>query len=161
MDEMGKNISGSGMDTNVVGRPFIQKVPQRPTIRRLFVRDLTPESEGNAIGIGMADFTTRRLVEKMNDTAMYMNAITGGFPDSVKIPMALVTDREVIQVALGMIGLTSPQQASVARIQNTRHLTELDVSEALLPQVKVRERLSIVGEPAPFAFDSKGNLCAF
>jgi hypothetical protein len=161
VDDLGKNISGAGMDTNVVGRPFVQKVLDRPKIRRIFVRDLTPESEGNAVGIGMADVTTRRLVEKINYQAMYMNAITSGVPEGAKIPMIFDTDREAIQVALGMIGLTPPEQARVVRIKTTLHLTEMDVSEALIQEVKANGRLSVVAEPAPLAFDVQGNLPPF
>lgn len=161
VDDLGKNISGAGMDTNVVGRPFVQKVLDRPKVRRIFVRDLTPESEGNAVGIGMADVTTRRLVDKINYQAMYMNAITSGVPEGAKIPMIFDTDREAIQVALGMIGLTPPDRARVVRIKTTLHLTEMDVSEALLQEVKANERLSVVAEPAPLAFDAQGNLPPF
>ncbi len=161
VEEMGKNISGSGMDTNVIGRPFVQKVLERPRVRRLFVRDLTPESEGNAVGVGMADMTTRRLLDKINYEAMYMNAITSGVPEGAKVPMAFETDREAIQVALGMIGLTPPEQARAVRIRNTLHLTEMDVSESLLPEVKAHERLRLVTEAAPMVFDGKGNLAPF
>jgi hypothetical protein len=161
VDDLGKNISGAGMDTNVIGRPFVQKVLDRPKIRRIFVRDITPESEGNAVGIGMADVTTRRLVEKINYQAMYMNAITSGVPEGAKVPMTFDTDREAIQVALGMIGLTPPEQARVVRIKTTLHLAEMDVSEALLPEVKANERLNVVTEAAPLTFDAQGNLPPF
>ncbi len=161
VDEMGKNISGAGMDTNVIGRPFVQKVLERPRVRRLFVRDLTPESEGNAVGVGMADMTTRRLVAKINYEAMYMNAITSGVPEGAKVPMAFETDREAIQAALGMIGLTPPEQARAVRIRNTLHLTEMDVSESLLSEAKTHERLRVVTEPAPIVFDGEGNLTPF
>jgi hypothetical protein len=161
VDDLGKNISGAGMDTNVVGRPFVQKVLERPKVRRIFVRDLTPESGGNAVGIGMADVTTRRLVDKINYQAMYMNAITSGVPEGAKVPMTFDTDREAIQVALGMIGLTPPERARVVRIKTTLHLTEMEVSEALLPEVKANERLSVVTEPTPLGFDAQGNLPAF
>ncbi len=161
VDEMGKNISGAGMDTNVVGRPFVQKVLDRPKVRRLFVRDLTPESGGNAVGVGMADMTTRRLVNKINYKALYMNAITSGVPEGAKVPMAFETDREAIQVALKMIGLTPPEQARIVRIKNTLQLTEMDVSEALLSEIGAHERLSVVAQPAVLVFDDKGNLPTF
>jgi len=161
VDEMGKNISGAGMDTNVVGRPFVQKVLDRPKVRRLFVRDLTPESGGNAVGVGMADLTTRRLVNKINYKALYMNAITSGVPEGAKVPMAFETDREAIQVALKMIGLTPPEQARIVRIKNTLQLTEMDVSEALLSEIGAHERLSVATEPAVLVFDDKGNLPTF
>jgi hypothetical protein len=161
VDEMGKNISGSGMDTNVVGRPFVQKALDRPRIRRIFVRDLTPESEGNAVGIGMADLTTRRLVSKIDTRAMYVNAITSGAPEGARIPMAFETDREAIQVALGMIGLTPPEAGRIVRIKNTLHLAELDVSDVLVPEVKANDRLTAVSDPTPMAFDEAGNLHPF
>jgi hypothetical protein len=161
VDEMGKNISGSGMDTNVIGRPFVQKVPDSPQIRRIFVGSLTPESQGNASGIGMADLTTRRLVSQIDTQATYINAITSGVPEGAKIPMAFETDREAIRVALGMIGLTPPEAGRVVRIKNTLHLTELDVSEILLPEVKAHDRLTVVTDPAPLAFDATGNLQPF
>ncbi len=78
VDELGKNISGAGMDPNVIGRASVQKPAGKPHVRMLFVRDITPESEGNAIGVGFADMTTKRLVRKINYAAMYMNAITSG-----------------------------------------------------------------------------------
>lgn len=161
VDELGKDISGAGMDPNVIGRPSVQKVPEYPKVQRLFVRDVTPACDGNAIGVGMADFTTKRLVDKINYKAMHMNAITSGVSEAAKVPMAFEMDREAIQVALGMIGLTPPEQATVVRIKNTLLLTEIDVSEALLPLVKAHDRLSIVSGPTPLAFDSKGDLPPF
>jgi hypothetical protein len=161
VDEMGKDVSGSGMDPNVIGRPSVQKAPKYPKVTRLFVRDLTPACDGNAIGIGMADVTTRRLVDQINYKAMYMNAITSGVSEAAKVPMAFETDREAIEVALGMIGLTPPEQAAVVRIKNTLLLAEMDVSEALLSVVKAHDRLTIASGPAPLSFDGQGNLPPF
>ncbi len=161
VDELGKNISGAGMDPNVIGRVSVQKVPKAPRIRQLFVRDIRPESDGNAIGVGFADMTTWRLVKQINYTAMYMNAITSGVSEAAKVPMAFDNDREAIRTALGMIGLTPHEQARVVRIKNTLHLTEMDVSEALLPEAQRHKRLSLVTEPAAFAFDPEGNLPTF
>jgi len=161
VDETGKDISGAGMDPNVIGRPSVQKVPEYPKVRRLFVRDVTPACDGNAIGVGMADMTTKRLVDKINYKAMYMNAITSGVPEAAKVPIAFETDREAIEVALGMIGLTPPEQARVVRIKNTLLLTEIDVSEAMLPEVKAHARLSIVSDSRPLTFNKKSNLPPF
>ncbi len=161
VDEIGKNISGAGMDPNVIGRASVQKPAGKPHVRVLFVRDLRPESEGNAIGIGFADMTTRRLVQKINYPAMYMNSITSGVFEAARVPMTFETDREAIQVGLGMIGLTPPEQARVVRIKNTLHLTEIDVSEALLSEVKGNRRVSQATDPAPLAFDGTGNLLPF
>ena len=161
VDETGKDISGAGMDPNVIGRPSVQKAPEFPKVKRLFVRDVTPACEGNAIGVGMADMTTKRLVDKINYKAMYMNAITAGVPEAAKVPIAFETDREAIDVALGMIGLTPPEQARVVRIKNTLLLTEIDVAEAMLSEVKANARLSIVSDPKPLTFNKKRNLPPF
>jgi len=161
VDELGKNISGAGMDPNVTGRASVQKPGGKPHIRMLFVREITPEADGNAIGVGFADMTTSRLVKKINYAAMYMNAITSGVPDAAKVPMAFDTDREAIETALGMIGLTPPEQARVVRIKNTLDLTEIDCSEALQAEVKAHRRLSPATEPGPIRFGADGNLTAF
>ena len=161
VDEMGKNINGAGMDPHVIGRPTIQKPAEKPHIRHLFVRDLTPESEGNAIGIGFADITTWRLVRKIDYAAMYMNGITSSDTHDSKVPMAFDADRDAIQTALKMNGLTPPERARVARIKNTLLLTEIDASESMLVEVKAHERLTQISEPAPFIFDATGNLLPF
>ena len=161
VDELGKNISGAGMDPNVTGRASVQKPAGRPQIRTLFIRDIRPESEGNAIGVGFADMTTWRLVRKINYSAMYMNAITSGAAEAVKVPMAFETDREAIHAALGINGLTPPELAQVVHIKNTLHLIEMDVSESMLDEVESHERLSRGSDPAPLTFDQAGNLLPF
>jgi hypothetical protein len=161
VDELGKNISGAGMDPNVIGRTSVQKPAGKPHIRMLFVRDITPEAEGNAIGVGFAEMTTKRLVQKINYAAMHMNAITSGVAEAAKVPMAFDSDREAIETALGMIGLTPPEQARVVRIKNTLHLTEIDCSEALLAEVKAHKRLTPATAGATMSFDAKGNLPTF
>jgi hypothetical protein len=161
VDELGKNISGAGMDPNVTGRASVQKPAGKPAVRVLFVRDIRPESEGNAIGVGFADLTTRRLVQKINYAAMNMNAITSGVPEAGKVPIFFDTDREAIETALGLIGLIPPAEARVVRIKNTLHLTELDASTALLEEARANRRVSVTAEPAPMAFDAAGNLTAF
>jgi hypothetical protein len=161
VDEMGKNISGTGMDPNVIGRPCIQKYPDRPKVRQLLVRDLTSESDGNALGIGMADLTTKRLVDKISHATTNINVITTGALDLAKIPMAFNSDRKAIETALGMIGLTPPEQAHIVRIKNTLHLTEMDVSVTLLDVVTMNSRLSRDGLSFPLAFDIDGNLASF
>ncbi len=161
IDEMGKNINGAGMDPHVIGRPAIQKPAEKPDVRHLFVRDLTPESEGNAIGIGFADLTTWRLVRKINYQAMYMNGITSSDTHDSKIPMAFDTDRQAIETALNMNGLTPPEQARVVRIKNTLRLTEIDASESMLSEVRAAARLAPVSDPGPFPFDAAGNLQPF
>ncbi len=163
VDWTGKNISGTGMDTNVIGRMMqnFEPEPLKPAILRIFVRDITPESDGNATGIGLADFTTTRLVNQINRHATYMNGITALGPQKSKIPFYYDTDKEAIDVALDTIGLTKPAEARVIRIENTLQLTQMDISEALLENARLNSRLEIIGETKPFAFDASGNLLPF
>jgi hypothetical protein len=163
VDEMGKNISGAGMDTKVIGRimNIIEPPPQHPRILRIYVRDLHDDSYGNATGVGLADFVSRRLVNKIDPTATYINCLTGLSPESARIPITLDTDREAVEAALGTIGLVKPEEARVVRIQNTLLLEELDVSEALLPEVKQRDSLEILWGPKGLTFDNNGGLPAF
>ena len=114
VDWTGKNISGTGMDTNVIGRMMqnLEPEPAKPAILRIFVRDLTEESDGNATGIGLADFTTTRLVDKIDRHSTYMNGITALGPQKSKIPFYYDTDREAIEVALDTIGLTEPRRCT-------------------------------------------------
>ena len=163
VDWTGKNISGTGMDTNVIGRMMqnFEPEPAKPAILRIFVRDLTEESDGNATGIGLADFTTTRLVDKIDRHSTYMNGITALGPQKSKIPFYYDTDREAIEVALDTIGLTEPEDARVIRIESTLRLTELDISEVLLEDAQLHSRLAVIGETEPFEFDAAGNLLPF
>ena len=163
VDWTGKNISGTGMDTNVIGRMMqnFEPEPAKPAILRIFVRDLTEESDGNATGIGLADFTTTRLVDKIDRHSTYMNGITALGPQKSKIPFYYDTDREAIEAALNTIGLTEPEDARVIRIESTLRLTDLDISEVLLEDAKLHSSLAVIGETQPFAFDTEGNLLPF
>lgn len=163
VDEIGKNISGAGMDTNIIGRQFNGSylTPSKPFVMRLFVRDLTDESHGNASGIGLADFTTTRLVNKIDLKATYLNSITSTATIGPKIPMHFATDRGAIAVALKTIGLIPPAEARVVRIKNTLTLDELEISEAYLSEIEKREHLTILGGPYEMPFDVEGNLLPF
>ncbi len=163
VDWTGKNMSGTGMDTNVIGRMMqnFEPEPVKPAILRIFVRNLTEESDGNATGIGLADFTTTRLVEQIDRHSTYMNGITALGPQKSKIPFYYDTDQEAIEVALDTIGLTEPEDARVIRIESTLRLTELDISEVLLEDAKLHSRLEVIGKTKPLAFDATGNLLPF
>jgi hypothetical protein len=163
VEEIGKNISGSGMDTNVIGRPSNphEPFPADPKILWIVALDLTDESYGNATGIGNADFTTRRLVDKIDMKPTLINCITACTPNSAKIPATYETDREAIETALSCIGLTPPEQARVVRIKNTLMLGEIEVSEALVPEVSRRGDLTALSAPRPFPFDVAGRLMPF
>ncbi len=160
VEEMGKNISGAGMDTNVIGRPSNphEPFPADPKILWIVALDLTEESYGNAIGIGNADFTTRRLVDKIDMKPTLINAITACAPNGAKIPPAYDTDREAIETALSCIGLTPPEKARVIRIRSTLMLAEIEVSEAFLPELAKRPELKRLTDPAPLPFDAAGRL---
>ena len=160
IDEMGKNISGAGMDTNVIGRNnFIAGTkPERPNITRIFVRDLTEESHGNAAGIGMAEYATKRLVDKVDLPSTYLNSITGMIPDNARIPIAFEKDREALSIAHYNSGVFDPEDLRILWIKNTLHLEYLYASEALLKESRSNPSLEIQSEPFDFPFDGSGNL---
>jgi len=160
VDEIGKDISGSGMDTNIVGRKraFRQAPPpDQPDMFRIFVRGLTERTHGNATGIGAADFTTTRLVRAMNYRATVVNCLTAGYPDGAALPVHFETDREVIDAALAVIGTRPAEEARILRIRNTLSLEEVEASEPCFagpPRTEVER----VGEAVPLAFDGRGDL---
>lgn len=160
VDEMGKDISGTCMDQNVIARTVIKvgTAPSEPRIRRIFVRDLTEKSQGMATGIGNADFVTTRLVEKVDRHATYMNCLSACEPEMAAIPPYYDTDREVLQRALLTIGLVAPENAKIVHIRNTLALDTMMVSEALLTEVNANDQLEVLDTPEHMAFDEEGNL---
>ena len=160
VDEMGKNISGSGMDTNVIGRFYnhVAREPEKPRITRIYVRDLTAESMGNACGIGLADYAHRALVEKVNVPATNTNCITAGNPEKARIPITCGSDREALEYCFATVGLTSAEDARVVWIRNTLDLTELEISRTLRDQSEGRTDFQVTGGPVPLAFDATGAL---
>ena len=153
------------MDPNIIGRSVhgpssgpAQEKQESPLVRRIFVRDLTPETHGNAIGIGMADLTTARLVRAMDKQATFVNALTSLTPHSAKIPIHFETDQEAVAQALALLALPDTRQAKVVRIADTLSLASLAVSEPYLDQIKTRDDLAIVGPVDEMRFDSAGNL---
>jgi len=160
VDEMGKDISGTGIDPNVTGRnrDLLGVFPHPVIAKRLFVRDLTANSNGNATGIGLADLTTKRLVDKINYQATYMNCITGISLEKAAVPMHFATDQEAIKVALGSIGLVPAERSKIVRIKNTLQVDEAEVSEAYAEEFKKRSDLEILEGPKAMPFDHQGNL---
>jgi hypothetical protein len=162
IDEIGKDISGSGMDTNVVGRKRAFRgqppPPGMPVLRLIFVRGLSAHTHGNATGMGLADFTTTRLVKSMNYRATVINCLTAGYPEGAFIPVYFETDREVIDAALAIIGSRSPEQARLMHIRDTLHLDEVEVSEACLTDLKPQSEYTVLGPAQPLRFDPAGNL---
>jgi hypothetical protein len=162
VDEIGKDVSGSGMDTNVVGRKRAFRTqpppPDAPDMRLIFVRGLTERTHGNATGIGLADFTTTRLTRKMDYRATVVNCLTAGYPEGAFVPVHFDTDREVLDAALAIIGNRPPQEARVLRIRNTLLLEDVEVSEACLDGADRASEWAPSGAARTMAFDSEGNL---
>lgn len=164
VDRLGKNISGAGMDPNVTGRwvngyssSLLREGRPAPFIRRIFVRDLTPETHGNAIGIGLADVTTTRLVRAMDSRITGINALTALTPQCAKVPIHFETDREAIELILTSLALDDSRAARVVRIADTLSLTNLEVSEALREEVLKDPNLTL-GAAGEMRFNAEGNL---
>jgi hypothetical protein len=163
VDEMGKEISGTGMDTNVIGRhaTFFERPFTSPRITFVVACDATARTHGNLSGIGLADFTTRRLADKIDWEPTYVNALTACSPGGPKLPAVLDTARDAIAVALSCLGLDRVEEARVVRIQNTLRLTEVEVSEALLAELDGRADLTPLGEATEMTFGPDGALPSF
>lgn len=160
VEEMGKNYSGTGMDTNVIGRMRIPGVPEpeHPRIHRILVLDLTRDTHGNANGVGLADFTTRRLADKIDWDATMKNVITSTFVQRAMLPLTLPDDRSAVEAALESLGFVQPSDARVIHIKNTLHLTDLQASTAVLPELQQNPTVEVKGEPGEMEFDRRGNL---
>ena len=164
IDKIGKNISGSGLDTNVVGRKFHDHKAikeEYPKVTRIYVRDLTDETHGNATGIGIAEYTHTRVVKKMDFEITYVNCMTGFHPSAAAIPIHFDTDSKVLDCALETVGYVEPEHARVIRIRNTLDLKEVLVSEAYEGEVEGRNDLSIIEPAHDMEFDENGDLLPF
>ena len=160
IDEMGKEISGEGIDPNVVGRDVILYGARRPLpkITRIFVRDLTDASEGSAVGIAQADFTTRRLVEKIDFDATAINCLTACAPEAGKIPLTYENDHLAIEAALTTLRPAKLADLRIVRIKNTMALMTLLVSTACLPELKGKPGIHVDEDDLKITFDDNGNL---
>lgn len=159
VDEMGKNISGAGMDTNVIGRNVSQRerAPVKPWFTRIFVRDLSEESYGNATGIGLADLVARRLVNKIDYKPTYINAITSTNVEAARIPVTFDTDREAIETAFSTCG-NSTEACRLVWIKNTLKLDQFIATESLLDEIGSKPHLKVIENLGELAFDAYGNL---
>ncbi len=148
IDEMGKDISGVGMDTHVLGRIRIygQPEPENPKIKSVVVHDLTDQSHGNAIGVGLADVITRKLFNKIDFEKTYKNVSTSSFLERGKIPIVAENDLEALCLALRNCGSIKPGKERIIRLKNTRHLDELYISDAIHHEIKDNPRIETTGE---------------
>jgi hypothetical protein len=160
VDEMGKNISGTGMDAKVVNRgPACEynPWPGLPSIQRIFVRDLAPQTHGNAMGIGMADVTTERLVRGIDWEPTRVNALSSGLPSRIRVPAHFASDRECLQWVAATAGKMDPAQVTYGWIRNTLELDHLAISGNLRAQVETQSHVEIEHQ-FDSQWDDRGNL---
>ena len=161
LDELGKNISGAGMDTKVVNRGVrgeYNKWPTAPKIHRIFLRDLSPLSYGNAVGLGMADVIHDRLLEKVDWTPTQINSLTSSTPPAIRTPMHFASDRVCLEKVWTTVGKFDSRQVTIAWIRNSLELGLIAVTENLLPEIRNNPLLEVAGGPFDWCFDANGNL---
>jgi hypothetical protein len=160
VDELGKTISGAGMDPNIIGLWKNSDAPHTPNYKRIVVLSLTPASLGNGLGIGMADFTTQRFADSYDPDVSYINLLTASEPGSNTregpLPLVLPSDRHAMEV--GLYSSLAERSPLICRIKNTSLLDELWVSEALLQRIHNNSALELITAAGDIAFDAHGNL---
>jgi hypothetical protein len=163
VDSLGKNYSGTGMDTNVIGRFRILGVeePESPAVKYIVVGDVSEESHGNALGVGLADLTTQRLADRVERKAMNANVITSTFVERAKVPMVLASDEEALRTAIRCNWGVPPEETRFVRIPNTLHLEYLYVSENMVDEALANAETEVVGDPEELRFDPEGYLQRF
>jgi hypothetical protein len=163
VDELGKNFSGTGMDTNVIGRFRIPGVeePEGPRVKYLIVSGVSEAAHGNALGVGLADLTTRRLFEKINYEAMNQNVLTSTFLERAKIPMVLENDRDALSAAIRCNWGVEPEDTRFVRIPNTLHIRYLYLSENLVDEALAKGNVEVVENAAEMEFDGDGYFTSF
>lgn len=161
VDRIGKNISGTGLDTNVVGRKFDDHKAidgETPKVRTIAVRGLTPETHGNAIGLGIAEFCKSQVLRTMDVQATRLNAITANHVTAAMLPLDYETDREILDAAVAAAGRNDPGQAKILWIANTLELSEVECSAAYLAEAEARDDLEILTQLRALPLDDAGNL---
>ncbi|KJS84467.1 MAG: hypothetical protein JM58_10645 [Peptococcaceae bacterium BICA1-8] len=158
LDYIGKNVSGDGMDPNITGKYPTPYARGGPDITKVVVLDLTPETGGNGNGVGIADFTTKSVVDKMDLEITYANGLTSTVCTPTKIATYLENDEYAIKAAIKTCNILDYNQCRLVRIKDTLHLGEIEISEAMLEEVKKHEDIEIISEPYEWQFDENGNL---
>lgn len=160
VEEMGKNYSGTGIDTNIIGRLRItgEPEPECPRIRYIAALDLSEASHGNATGLGLADFTTRKLMDKIDRKATYLNNLTTTFVTRAFSPLWFETEREALEAMMFCLRSVPLAETRLIMIPNTLYLTDCYVSEAILPELAGLERFEVLGPPQVVPFDARGDL---
>jgi len=160
VQEMGKNISGTGLDTNVIGRLDIngEKEVEKPKINKLVVFDITEQSHGNALGVGLSDVTTRKLVNKINFITTYANTITSTFLNRAKIPITTETEREAVEIALKTCWQPNRNKVRLLIMKNTLDLEYLYVSESIWNDIKNNKNIKSCGSWEQLSFTNDGEI---
>jgi hypothetical protein len=161
IDEMGKNISGSGFDPNITGRNnrYVGAWQERPRVQKIVALGLTEETHGNANGLGLADVITMRLFKQVDLGPTYANVIASAYLDGAAIPIIMNTEHDAIALAVKSLVRVKPTEARIVRIRNTLELTHIQLSEPLLELARKNpQQFEILGAPAPFKFDGEGKL---
>lgn len=161
LDEIGKNISGAGMDTKVVNRSVQGEYnpwPNTPKFQRVMVRDLSDNTYGNAVGIGMADLIHARILPQIDWKPTRINSLTASTPAAIRLPIHFDSDRECIETLARTVGKTDLKTVTIGRIRNTLELGLVELSENLLPEIRKNPNLEVISEPAPMDFNSQGDL---
>ncbi|MBK9167156.1 MAG: DUF2088 domain-containing protein [Bryobacterales bacterium] len=159
LDEIGKNISGAGMDTKVVNRGVHGQYNPwpGPKFHRVFIRDLSDLSYGNGVGLGMADVVADRLLEKIDWTPTRINSLTASTPAAIRTPVHFATDRECLEVLWPTVGKFQQEEVTIGRIVNSLDLGWIELTENLRPEIEQNPALEIV-DSRDFAFDAAGNM---
>lgn len=162
MDEIGKNISGAGMDTKVINRSIngaYNPWPDAPAIQRIFLRNLSELTYNNGVGVGLADVTTDRLVNRIDWTPTHINSLTANTPAAIRTPIHFPTDRECLEKIAPTVGkFDIEKEVTIGWIRNTMHLARIALSENLRPQIEANPQLEIVEGPVEMPFGPDGNL---
>lgn len=158
VDQMGKEFSGAGMDSNITGRAATPYVSLCQQTSKMAVLDLTEQSHGNAVAVGLADITTRRLFNKINFEHTYANALTSTVTLGGMIPLIMDSDRLAIQATVKTCNVMDMNKIRMVRIPNTLHVKEIDIAESLLEEARRHPQIEIMGEPRKMVFDAEGNL---
>jgi hypothetical protein len=158
IDYIGKNISGDGMDPNITGRYPTPYASGGPDVSKMAVLDLSPESKGNANGVGTADFTTKRLVDKMDQAATYANGLTSTVCAPTKIATTLANQEDTIKASIKTCNILDYTKCRLVRIQDTLHLGEIEISTTLLEEAKLHEDIEILSDSYQWSFNEEGDL---
>ena len=163
VDECGKEISGTGMDTKVIGRimNIYELEVNHPQITRIILRGLTEKTHGNAIGIGLADFITRKVADKIDYRSTYINSVTAVTPEKARLPIVCENDKEAVDFAIATAGPVIADSLKLVWIKNTSTLGEMHISEGLQNEAQKNKAVKILDEVFDLGFDANGNLKRF